>query len=143
MIRLPETLKQFSCDLNWTYFDKPFVHTPPSSAHDWAGVDAQEYYAWHRDLGVNIQFCQAYTFNGVALYPSRLGPNAPAPGNTLLPRLYDLAQRDGVPFMSYFCVGSDLFTSNVRDQWVIPGSREEFPPGFLAPESPWTDLLCE
>lgn len=143
MIEFPQTIKQFSCDLNWTYFDHPYTHTPPGDAQDWAFVDPQAYYQWHRDLGVNIMFCQAYTFNGVSLYPSRLGPNAPAPGNTFLPRLLEQAHRDELPFMAYFCVGADLFTSNVRDHWLVPGSRANFPPGFLAPESPWTDLLCE
>jgi len=143
MVKLPKTIKMFICDLNWTYFDTPYVHTPPSSAQDWASVDPREYFDWHREFGVNIMFCQAYTFNGVALYPSRYGPNAPAPGNQFLPRLLDLAKKQGIPFCSYFCVGADLFTSNVRDHWLVPGSRKVAPFGFQAPESPWTDLLCE
>lgn len=143
MIALAKTLKMFMCDLNWTYFDNPDMQTPPASAHDWAFIDPQEYIDWHLDFGVNTFFCQAYTFNGVALYPSRFGPNAPAPGNQLLPRLYELAQKRNIPFCSYFCVGADLFTCNVRDQWLVPGSRKIAPFGFLAPESSWTDLLCE
>jgi hypothetical protein len=143
MISLPKTIKLFMCDLNWTYFDKPFVHTPPSMAHDWAYVDPQEYFDYHQEFGGNTIFCQAYTFNGVALYPSRLGPNAPDPGNRFLPRLLDISHKAGMPFCSYFCVGADLFTSNVRETWLVPGSRKSAPFGFLAPESPWTDLLCK
>ena len=143
MIPLPKTIKLFMCDLNWVYFDTPFVHTPPASAHDWAFVDPQEYFQWTAEFGANMIFCQAFTFNGVALYPSRLGPNAPEPGNRFLPRLLELSHKKGLPFCSYFCIGADLFTSNVRDRWVIPGSRKIAPYGFLAPESPWTDLLCE
>lgn len=143
MIPLPNPIKLFICDLNWTYFDHPYVHTPPASAHDWAFVDPQAYYDWHREFGVNMMFCQAYTFNGVALYPSHYGPNAPTPGNLFFPRLFELAQKDNLPFCAYFCVGADLFTSNVRDHWLVPGSRANAPHGFLAPESPWTDLLCE
>jgi hypothetical protein len=30
-----------------------------------------------------------------------------------------------------------------RPQWVVPGSRAVEYHGFLAPESPWTDLLCD
>ena len=39
----------------------------------------------------------------------------------------------------------DLITSNLRDEWVIPTSRNHpySSQGFLAPESPWTDLLCD
>jgi hypothetical protein len=143
MIKLPETLKMFMCDLNWTYLDMPFVHTPPSSAQDWAFIDPQAYFDWHQNFGNNIMFCQAYTLNGVALYPSRFGPNAPTPGNQFIPRLFELSQQKGVPFCTYFCVGADLFTSNARDHWLVPGSRKIAPYGFLAPESPWTDLLCD
>jgi len=143
MLKLPKTIKMFCCDLNWTWFDQPYRHTPPSSAHDWANVDPLIYFDWHRLFGNNVSFMQAYTFNGVALYPSRLGPNAPAPGNRLLPETYNLAQKAGMPFCAYFCVGADLFTSNVRDHWVVPGSRQNAPFGFLAPESPWTELLCD
>ncbi len=137
---IPKTIKLFMCDLNWTYFDTPYVHTPPSSAHDWAYIDPQEYFDWHRNFGGNMMFCQAYTFNGVALYPSRLGPNAP--GNQFLPRLLEITRKNGLPFCSYFCIGADLFTNAVRPGWLVPGSRKTDPFGFLAPESPWTDLLC-
>jgi hypothetical protein len=139
---LEKPLKLFMCDLNWTYFDKPFVHTPPSAPHDWAFVDPQAYFDWHRDFGNNMTFCQAYTFCGYAFYPSRLGPVAPGPGQELVPRLFDLSRQAGLPFCTYFCVGADLIMSNLRDQWVVPTSRAEAYHGFLAPESPWTDLLC-
>jgi len=137
-------LKIFDCDLNWTYFDQPFVHTPPSMAHDFAFTDPVEYFNWHRNFGNNCMFLQAYTFCGYAFYPTKLGPIAPGPGQDFLPKMYDLSLKHNFPFCSYFCVGADLTTSNMRDQWVIPTSRDN--PytryGFLAPESPWTDLLC-
>jgi hypothetical protein len=132
----------FMCDLNWTFFDQPFRHTPPSAPHDWAFIDPDQYFDWHLAFGNNVMFCQAYTFGGYAFYPTRLGPTAPGPGQELVPRLFDRSRRAGVPFMSYFCVGADLIMSNLRDAWVVPTSRQEAPHGFLAPESPWTDLLC-
>jgi hypothetical protein len=137
-------LKIFDCDLNWTYFNQPFLHTPPSMPHDFAFIDPLEYFTWHREFGNNAQFLQAYTFCGYAFYPTRLGPVAPGPGQDFLPRMYDLSLKHGMPFCSYFCVGADLITSNMRDQWVIPTSRDNQYTryGFLAPESPWTDLLC-
>ena len=138
-------LKIYCCDLNWTYFDKPFVTTPPSLPQDFAFVDPLEYFRWHRDFGNSAMFLQAYTFCGYAFYPTRLGPVAPGPGQDLLPRLFDLSRKHGMPFCSYFCVGADLITSNLRPGWVLPGSRglPDFAYGFMAPESPWTDLLCE
>ncbi len=139
-----QPLKMFMADLNWTYFDKPFVHTPPSAPQDWAYVDPQAYFDYHLAMGNNMMFCQAYTFCGYAFYPTRLGPVAPGPGKDLLPRLLDLTHRAGLPFCTYFCTGADLVMSTMRDQWVVPTSRS-YPGayfGFLAPESPWTDLLC-
>ncbi len=137
-----DPIRMFMCDLNWTYFDTPFTHTPPSAPHDWASIDPDEYFDWHMDFGNTMMFCQAYTFSGYAFYPSRLGPVAPGTGSELAPRLIERSQRAGVPFCTYFCVGADLIMSNLRDQWVVPTSRAFAPHGFLAPESPWTDLLC-
>ena len=117
-------LKIFDCDLNWTYFDQPFVHTPPSMPHDFAFIDPLEYFNWHRDFGNNTMFLQAYTFCGYAFYPTRLGPVAPGPGQDFLPKMYDLSVKHGFPFCSYFCVSADLITSNMRDQWVVPTSRD-------------------
>jgi len=135
-------IKWFACDLNWSRFDQPFAHHLPSAAYDWANIDPQEYFDWHVEFGGNTVFCQAYAFGGYAFYPSRLGPVAPGPGSELLPRLFELSRASKIPFGSYFCVGADLMTSNVRDNWVVPGSRTYASHGFLAPESPWTDLLC-
>ncbi len=133
----PRTLKCFVCDLNWRY------GCGPAEAQDWAFIDPQQYFDWHREFGNNVIFCQAYAFGGHAFYPTRLGPVAPGPGAKLLPGLYRLAQRAGMPFMSYFCVGADLALSNLRADWVVPTSREFAPHGFLAPESPWTQHLCQ
>ena len=131
-------IKLFCCDLNWTYFDQPPPkYTPPSAPQDWAFINPREYFDWHRELGNNVTFCQAYIFSGYALYPSRLGPVAPGPGSELFPALYELARQAGMPTWSYFCTGSDRIMSTMRN-WAVPTS-----PTFLAPESPWTDLLCE
>lgn len=134
----PRTIKCFCCDLNWSQFDKPISDNPPSAPQDWAFIDPEEYFKWHRDFGNNVTFCQAYTFGGYAFYPSKLGPIAPGPGVELLPRLFDLSRQANMPFWSYFCVGADLIMSNLRPKWAVPTSTS-----FLAPESPWTDLLCE
>lgn len=140
---MPSPVKLMHCDLNWTMLG-------PAAPHDWAFINPDEYFAWHREFGTNVMYCQAYIFGGTAFYPSKLGPVAPGPGSQLFPRLYDLARRAGVPVWSYFCVGADLVMSNHCGHWVIPGSRDwshmpgqkPFPYGFLAPESGWTDLLC-
>lgn len=141
MKKSSRTLKLFACDLNWVRFDRKI--TSPSSASDWAGVDPCRYFKWHRDFGNNIIFCQAYIFGGTALYPSRLGPLAPGRGSEFFPRIFDFARKAKLPVMSYFCVGADLATCVWRPHWLVEGSLQSVYHGFLAPESPWTDLLCE
>jgi hypothetical protein len=135
-------IKLFCCDLNWVRLDQPIRGTPPSTPQDWAFINPAEYFAWHKAFGVNVMFCQAYTFGGYAFYPTKLGPVAPGPGRELFPGLFKLARKAHMPFHSYFCVGADLIMSNMRNSWVVPTSRNYGYHGFLAPESPWTDLLC-
>jgi hypothetical protein len=135
-------IKLFCCDLNWVRLDKPIFGTPPAAPQDWAFIDPQKYFDWHIAFGVNVMFCQAYTFGGYAFYPTRLGPVAPGPGANFFPELFKRARRAHMPFHAYFCVGADLTMSNMRNSWVVPTSRNSSYWGFLAPESPWTDLLC-
>ena len=138
-----ETMKCLNFDLNWVMLKKPHEEIAPASAEDWAFISPQEYFDWHRDFGANILFCQAYNFGGYAFYPTKFGPMAPGPGANLLPELFKLSQKAHMPFHSYFCVGADLTLSNMRDSWVVPNSKNEYGRwGYLAPESPWTDLLC-
>ena len=147
-----DTIKIFICDLNWIYVEEktcnPFIPNQiPSAPHDWAFINPKEYFDWTIDRGANAIWLQAYTFCGYAFYPTKLGAVAPGPGQELLPAIYEMCKKEKIPFHAYFCVGSDLIMTNMRDDWVLPGSRSHkswyFPQGFLAPESPWTDLLCE
>jgi hypothetical protein len=135
-------IKLFCCDLNWAFFDSPIKSVLPAAPQDWAFVNPDEYFQWHKDFGVNIMFLQAFTFDGYAFYPTKLGAIAPGPGGKLFPRFFDLSRKAGMPFMAYFCVGTDLIMSSMRNVWVVPTSRNYNYWGYLAPESPWTDLLC-
>ena len=135
-------IKVFCCDLNFITPKGPKVVMTPAMPQDWAYINPGEYFAWHRDLGVNIFFLQGYSYCGYAYYPTKLGPLAPGPGSELFPRLFKLAEKAGMPFCSYFSVGMDLIMSNIRFDWLVPTSRKYVEMGLLAPESPWTDLLC-
>jgi len=129
-----DTIKLFACDFNFSMVgDQP----RPSLPQDWANVDPGEYFDWHIEFGNNLAFCHAYTYCGYAFYPSRLGPVAPGPGSKLLPSLYEISRDRGVPFWSYFCVGADLTMMALRPSWKVPGTN------FMAPEGPWTNLLCD
>lgn len=138
-------VKLFMCDLNHSMTPRlgsKGYQGVASAPQDWAFVNPKEYFDWHMEFGNNVMYCQAYTHGGYAFYPTRLGPVAPGPGQELLPRLFELSRSAGVPFYSYFDTSVDLIMSNFRNHWVIPGSRDYAHYGFLAPESPWTDLLC-
>lgn len=136
-------IKLFCCDFNWVRLDKPIFGTPPAAPQDWAFVNPKEYFDWHINFGVSVMFCQAYAFGGYAFYPTKLGAEAPGPGRDLFPTLFKLARKAHLPFHAYFCVGADLIMSNMRNSWLVPTSRNAGNYwGYLAPESPWTDLLC-
>jgi hypothetical protein len=100
----PNTIKCFCCDLNWVRPGRIF----PAAAHNWAFIDPQEYFDYHREFGNDVTFCQAYTFGGIALYSTKLGPLAPGPGSQDLPRLWALSRQAKMPLVSYMCVGADL-----------------------------------
>ena len=133
-----DTIRLMVCDLNWTRYSDTYA--PPSLPQDWAFISPKEYFDWHMEFGNNAMFCQAYTFCGYAFYPTRLGPVAPGPGSELLPALYDLSRAAGVPFWSYFSVSWDLIMRSLRGDWLFPEGADKW---CIAPESPWTDLLCE
>ncbi len=135
---MPDATRLMCCDLNWTRYSEKYA--PPSMPQDWAYMDPKEYFDWHMEFGNNAMFCQAYTFCGYAFYRTNLGPVAPGPGGDLLPNLLKLANNAGVPFWSYFSVSWDLIARGLRRDWLFP----DHPGGWcLAPETSWTDLLCQ
>lgn len=129
-------IKIFTCDFNWCIWDKPSQHVTLSAPQDWAFVDPDAYFNWHRDFGVNCFFAHAYTHAGFAFYPTKLGPVAPGPGSQLFGELFKRARKVGMPVCAYFSVNRDDLMQATRPGWRVPGGT------FLAPESPWTDLLC-
>ena len=135
-------IKLFCCDLNWIHPADHRHTVVPSLPQDWAYINPEDYFAWHRDFGVNIFFLQGYVFCGYAYYPTKLGPVAPGPGAELFPKLFKMSRKAGLPFCGYFSIALDPYASNLRFDWVVPTSRNYGDAGMLAPESPWTDLLC-
>jgi len=135
-------IKLFCCDTNFIADVDPSVRPTPALPQDWAFIKPEEYFAWHKDFGVNIIFFTGYSWCGYAYYPTKLGPVAPGPGVEVFPKLYKMARKAGLPLCGYFCIGCDLTVSNIRNEWTVPTSRNRMQQGLLAPESPWTDLLC-
>ena len=136
------TRKFFAADLNWSIYQDPF-RVIASSPQDWMDLNVDEYVEWHKyEMGCNCASMQCIPFAGYALYPSRLAPLAPGEGSRVFPRFYEKARKEKMEVWSYMCVGVDVFTSNVRQDWLVPTSRDHINYGALGPETPWTDLLC-
>ena len=139
----------FNCDFNWARWPSsekyPRGKTRVSLPEDWAEVDAQEYFDWHRRFGNTVTYCQAYCSSGYALYPSKLGPVGKGKASSLFPRLYELSRNADMPVWAYFTVGADLFMAKEHPEWTIPGSKEHSMGhgGFFGPETPRTRLLCQ
>ena len=137
MLPTPRTIKCLNCDLNWV---RDGEKTRPATAADWANLDPQEYFDYHRRFGNNLFFFQAYNAAGFAYYPTMLGNVAPGRGVQLLPRLWDLSRQAKLPFMAYMCVNYETGPESVAHRhpgWLIPGTT------MFAPESGWTQLLCQ
>jgi len=77
-------IKIFCCDLNFIAPKGDRVLMTPAMPQDWAFIDPAEYFAWHRDFGVNTFFLQGYSYCGYAFCSS------------------------------YFSIGMDLCMSNIR-----------------------------
>ena len=131
-----DLIKMFIIDFNFVVSDDEPGIRPPSSASDYADIDAQEVYDYAMYLGNNAVFCQSSTINGCALYPSRLGPVSAGNMGRLFPDLYKICRSNGTPVWSYFSVAQDGHMSHTHPHWCIPNTD------FLAPETPWTDFLC-
>jgi hypothetical protein len=136
----PRTIKCLCCDLNWAWKSKDSESWRATTPDDYAALDPQEYFHYHREIGNNVIFLQAYVVAGFAFYPTKLGPMASGKAAGLLPRLWDLSRKAKMPFVSYMDVGYDLGVSQRHPEWIVPGTHR---PSYLAPESGWTELLCQ
>jgi hypothetical protein len=137
----PRTIKCLCCDLNWAWKGKDSESWRATTPEDYAVLDPQAYFDYHREVGNNVMFLQAYTVAGFAFYPTKLGPTGAGKSAELLPRLWDLSRKAKLPFMSYMDVGYDFWAEKQHPEWIVPGIRRPTP-NYLAPESGWTELLC-
>jgi hypothetical protein len=142
-------IRLFTIDLNFARVADPDDHVVMSTAADWRDLDVDRYVHWAVRHGATMVSAQAWAVGGYAFYDSRLGPRAVGRAGSLLPEAIELAGRLGLPVQSYVTASVDPAIANSRRHWLVPGSRDvvilgdPFPHGFLAPESPWTDLLCD
>jgi len=114
-----DTIKLFNCDLNWTKVDSPVPGCPPAMATDWAQVDAKEYFDWHVALAIRhvLPGLRVRWDGPVSLETGACG--ARQRSGTAAGTLCAIACRR-MPFVSYFCVGTDLTVAAHRPQWIVP-----------------------
>ena len=70
MFPTPRTIKCLDCDLNWV---RTGDKVRAATAADWVSVDPQEYFDYHREVGNNILFFQAYNQGGLRSIPQNWG----------------------------------------------------------------------
>lgn len=94
-------IKSFSIDFNWD-------REGPAQPGLFAQADPAEHLRWYQDLGANViqTFCVGY--NGYAWYAgSRVAPVIPGLKHDFLRELTDLAHRQDIRVMGYFCLGAN------------------------------------
>ena len=136
-----ETLKICTVDFNWVKTSAE-ANARASMAHEFVDADPHAVVDWQLQLGANAIFQHAFTFNGCAWYPTRLGPEVPQARSGFFAKLLGRARDAGAAVGAYMNIGMDKFMCAARPEWLVPRTWEHHHPGFLAPESDWTDLLC-
>ena len=135
-----KTLK--NCPIDWNFVRPSASETRVSMGHEFVDVDPHAIVDWQLELGANYISQHAVTYHGCAWYPTRLGPQVPQATTGFFGKVLERARGAGAVTGAYMNVGMDKFVCAVRPDWLVPKTPELHPPGFLAPESGWTDLLC-
>jgi len=130
------------CDVDFNFVKPSASETRVSMAHEFVDADPVAVVDWQLELGANFICQHAFTYNGCAWYPTRLGPQVPQASIGFFDKLLERARGAGAVTGAYMNIGMDKFTCAVRPDWLIPGTAKRHHPGFLAPESEWTDLFC-
>lgn len=94
-------IKAFNLDFNWD-------QCGPAKPGLFGQADPVEHMRWYRELGANViqTFCVSY--NGHAWYKdSAVAPVTPDMTHDFLPGLTELAHREGMLCLGYFCLNSN------------------------------------
>jgi hypothetical protein len=100
-----ERIKAFCVDFNWgsggpNGFSAPGLY---------ANASALEHFNWYKDLGVNTIQTFCVSCCGYAWYKSNVAPVQPGMKGDFLKEITDLAHKDGMKVMGYFCVGANTY----------------------------------
>jgi hypothetical protein len=98
-----ERIKAFCVDFNWgsggpNGFSAPGLY---------ANASPVEHFNWYKDLGVNTIQTFCVSCCGYAWYKSDIAPVQPGMKTDFLKEITELAHKDGMKVMGYFCVGAN------------------------------------
>lgn len=97
---VPCQIKAFCIDFNWV----GGKFAPPGH---WADASPRDHVAWYHGLGANVIQTFAVSCNGYAWYQGSHVPPQPGLKHDFLPEVVDLAHRQGMLAMGYFCAGAN------------------------------------
>jgi hypothetical protein len=96
-------IKSFCVDFNWDTKGFP----PPGT---FAQADPKVHYQWYKNLGVNTIQTFCVSCNGYAWYQgSAVAPLQPGLKHDFLKEITELAHKDGMKVMGYFCVNANTY----------------------------------
>lgn len=100
-----ERIKAFNVDFNWgsggpNGFSAPGLY---------ANASAEEHFQWYKELGVNTIQTFCVSCCGYAWYQSDVAPVQPGLNGDFLNEITELAHKDGIRVMGYFCVGANTW----------------------------------
>jgi hypothetical protein len=94
-------IKAFDISFNWDA-------TGPAKPGLYGQADPAEHIRWHRELGGNVIGTSCVSFNGYAWYKdSAVAPVTPDMTHDFLPEMVELAHREGMLCLGYFCLSSN------------------------------------
>lgn len=96
-----QSIKSFGIDFNW---DKNGSARPGL----YAPANPEEHVRWYKDLGANTIQTSCVSYNGYAWYrDSAVAPVTPGMTSDFLPEITELAHREGMLCLGYFCLESN------------------------------------
>jgi len=99
-------IKAFCIDFNWA----PGGPNGFAAPGVFAQADPKAHYAWYKELGANTIQTFCVSCDGYAWYRgSEVAPVQPGLQHDFLREVTELAHRDGLQVMGYFCVGANTY----------------------------------
>jgi hypothetical protein len=101
-----DRIKAFNIDFNWGAGGVNDFPAPGTFAQ----ADPAVHYQWYKNLGVNVIQTFCVSCNGYAWFKgSEVAPVQPGLKHDFLKEITELAHKDGVKVMGYFCVGANTY----------------------------------